>query len=230
MKKEIASFLGPERKAFIEGYKRSGLYRAYIVEELRKAGLPEELSWLPLIESWFMPQAYSVARALGMWQFIRTTGLRYDLDQDKYIDETPRSLQIHPGGDPLPDRPPRPVRGTGPRPWPATTAAKGPVMNRIKTQKINYLDNFWDLYIKRLPFQTARYVPRLIGAIMIIRDPAKYGLELSRSLIPSSSSRRSRSRTRPSSPPCPPPWGSRRPSSNTSIPELRQKSTPESSL
>ncbi len=176
VKKEIASFLGPERKAFIEGYKRSGLYRAYIVEELRKAGLPEELSWLPLIESWFMPQAYSVARALGMWQFIRTTGLRYDLDQDKYIDErrdphkSTQAAILY-----LTDL--HALFGDWTTALAGYNCGEGYVQRCINAQSINYLDNFWDLF-KRLPFQTARYVPRLIGAIMIIRDPAKYGLEL----------------------------------------------------
>ncbi|MGZ7046508.1 MAG: transglycosylase SLT domain-containing protein, partial [Candidatus Aminicenantales bacterium] len=77
--REIASFQGGEKAWFLESYKRSGLYKDMIIAELRKAGLPEQLSWLPIIESWFRVRALSTARALGMWQFISSTGYRYGL-------------------------------------------------------------------------------------------------------------------------------------------------------
>ncbi len=51
------------------------------------------------------------------------------------------------------------------------------VMNRIKTQRINYLDNFWDLYIK-LPQETASYVPRLLAVLYIVNDPDAHGMAL----------------------------------------------------
>ncbi|MGD0783689.1 MAG: LysM peptidoglycan-binding domain-containing protein, partial [Candidatus Aminicenantales bacterium] len=51
------------------------------------------------------------------------------------------------------------------------------VQRVIATQHIDYLDNFWDLF-ERLPFQTARYVPRFIATILIIGDPQKYGFQL----------------------------------------------------
>jgi membrane-bound lytic murein transglycosylase D len=51
------------------------------------------------------------------------------------------------------------------------------VMNRIKTQKINYLDNFWDLYVK-LPHETAAYVPRLLAVLHIVNDPRAHGMTL----------------------------------------------------
>ena len=60
---------GIESDSFKAAYIRSGRYRAFIVKELKKAGLPEELSWLPLIESGYKVNALSKARALGLWQF-----------------------------------------------------------------------------------------------------------------------------------------------------------------
>ncbi len=51
VKKALASFQGRERDFFLSAYIRSGKYRAAIVKALRDAGLPEKLSWLPLIES-----------------------------------------------------------------------------------------------------------------------------------------------------------------------------------
>ncbi len=62
---EIASFQTREKKHFLEAYQRSGHYREIILDELRREGLPEELSWLPMIESWFKVKALSPARALG---------------------------------------------------------------------------------------------------------------------------------------------------------------------
>lgn len=59
---EIRSFQTVERNSFLEAYRRSGLYRDMIAAEFRQAGLPEELSWLPAIESAFMPRALSKAR------------------------------------------------------------------------------------------------------------------------------------------------------------------------
>ncbi|MBN2207408.1 MAG: LysM peptidoglycan-binding domain-containing protein, partial [Candidatus Aminicenantes bacterium] len=51
------------------------------------------------------------------------------------------------------------------------------VQNVIRSQRIDYLDNFWDLYLQ-LPLETARFVPRLIACLHIVNDPAKYGFDL----------------------------------------------------
>ena len=87
VQREIARFTGAERRFFLESYQRSGRYRPMIVRKLREAGLPEELSWLPLVESGFKDRALSSARALGMWQFISSTGSRYGLDRTHWVDE-----------------------------------------------------------------------------------------------------------------------------------------------
>ncbi len=51
------------------------------------------------------------------------------------------------------------------------------MLRTISTQKVQYLDDFWDLYT-RLPGETAAYVPRFMAVLHIINDPAKYGFEL----------------------------------------------------
>lgn len=66
VEKEIRSFQNYERDFFISSYHRSGMYRPIIIRELKKAGIPEELSWLPLVESGFKILALSRARALGL--------------------------------------------------------------------------------------------------------------------------------------------------------------------
>lgn len=66
---------------------RSRRYLHHIVEELERRGMPTELALLPVIESSYNPQAYSHARALGMWQFIPSTGKNYNLKQNWWLDE-----------------------------------------------------------------------------------------------------------------------------------------------
>lgn len=65
---------------------RSRLYLYFIVEEVEKRGMPTEVALLPMIESAYNPNAYSRARASGIWQFIPSTGRRYGLQQDWWYD------------------------------------------------------------------------------------------------------------------------------------------------
>jgi len=176
VEREIASFQGRERDFFLEAYRRSGIYRPMIVEQLREAGLPEQLSWMPLVESGFKDRALSRARALGLWQFIASTGYRYGLDRSDWIDErmdpekaTQAAIQYLTAlhnlfGD-----------------WMTALAAyncgEHNVLKQIQRQTVSYFDQFWDLY-SRLPRETRRYVPRFLAVLAILDDPAKYGIEL----------------------------------------------------
>ena len=176
VRKALTSFKNGERKFFLSAYRRSGKHRPAIVRALREAGLPEELSWLPLIESGFKVRALSRARALGLWQFIASTGYRYGLARNKWVDERmdPEKstaaaiaylIDLH--------------RMFGD--WSTVLAAyncgEWAVLSRIKKQKIDYLDNFWDLY-ERLPRETASYVPRFLAMLHILKNPEAQGVEL----------------------------------------------------
>lgn len=177
VEKEIRSFQGIERDSFIAAYQRSGMYRSTIINALKKAGIPEEFFWLPLVESLFKINAYSSARALGLWQFIPSTGYKFGLIRNAWIDErmdVQKSTQAaiaylkelhNMFGD-----------------WLTVLAAyncgEGRVLRVISRQHINYLDSFWDLY-RQLPNETARYVPRFLAILHIIKDPQKYGFDLS---------------------------------------------------
>jgi membrane-bound lytic murein transglycosylase D len=66
---------------------RGNLYLHHIVEELDKRGMPMELALLPMVESAYNPMAFSRSKASGLWQFIPTTGKRYNLDQNWWKDE-----------------------------------------------------------------------------------------------------------------------------------------------
>ncbi len=174
--REIKSFQTVERRGFEDSYRRSGQYMDMILAELRKEGLPEQLAWIPVIESAFKSRALSRARALGMWQFVRSTGYRYGLKQDKYVDErmdpakSTRAaikymMELH---DMFGD-------------WTTAIAAyncgEGQVQRVIRAQKVDYFDSFWDIFAN-LPFETARHVPRFIATLLIVGDPAKYGFQL----------------------------------------------------
>jgi len=182
VKKEIKRLTGPEKNFFIRSLERSSRYRPYIVAQLRAAGLPEELSWLPLIESGFKLRALSSARALGLWQFIPSTGYKFGLTRNYYIDErmdpeksTRAAIaylkELHNlFGD-----------------WTTVLAAyncgEGRVLRIIRRQKINYLDNFWDLY-QNLPRETARYVPRFLATLHIIQNLDTYAIHTQNPLSP----------------------------------------------
>ena len=68
-------------------FERSRRYLHHIVGELEKRGMPTELALLPIVESSYNPMAYSSARALGMWQFIPSTGKNYNLKQNWWYDQ-----------------------------------------------------------------------------------------------------------------------------------------------
>jgi len=66
---------------------RGAPYLYHIVEEIDQRGMPMELALLPMVESAYNPMAHSPAKASGLWQFIPTTGKRYNLDQNWWKDE-----------------------------------------------------------------------------------------------------------------------------------------------
>ncbi|MGB5750331.1 MAG: LysM peptidoglycan-binding domain-containing protein [Desulfobacterales bacterium] len=166
---------GGEKYFFIESYRRSGRYRDQIVKAMKAAGLPEELSWLPLIESGYKVNALSRARALGLWQFIPSTGYKFGLQRNKFIDErmdpeksTKAAIEylkeLHR------------IFGDWATVLAAYNCGEGRVLKVIRSQNVNYLDNFWDLY-ERLPRETARYVPRFLATLHILNNPETYGLD-----------------------------------------------------
>jgi len=176
VKKAIDLFKGKEKKFFLAAYARSGRYRPAIVEALKEAGLPEELSWLPLIESGFKVRALSKARALGMWQFMASTGSKFGLKRDTWIDErmdpeksTNAAIayltELHQ------------IFGDWTTVLAAYNCGEARVLRYIKTQRINYLDNFWDLY-EKLPSETAFFVPKFLAVLHILNNPEKYGFTL----------------------------------------------------
>lgn len=176
VQKAIAGFQGPERNFFLESYVRSGQYRPAIARALKEEGLPEELSWLPMIESGFKLKAFSAARALGPWQFIASTGYKFGLERNDWIDErmdpeksTKAAIaylkELHS------------IFGDWSTSLAAYNCGENAVLKVIRFQKVNYLDNFWDLY-KKLPCETASFYPRFLAVLHITANPRQFGFSL----------------------------------------------------
>lgn len=165
-------FQNRQKKMFSRWLARSTRYLPYMQQELEKAGLPKDLAYLSMIESGYNQRAYSSAKAVGLWQFMRATGKQYHLRIDNYVDER-RDLEKSTGAaiaflTDLYD-----YFGDWHLAVAAYNAGPGKIRSGLRKHKV---DNFWDLAGKRhLRLETKRYVPKLIAAIIISREPEKYG-------------------------------------------------------
>ncbi len=165
-------FQNRQKKYFALWLSRSGKYLPMFQKELRNAGLPEDLAYLAMIESGFNQRAYSKAKAVGLWQFIKGTGKMYNLKIDKYVDERRHAEKSTKAavaflsdlyadfGD-----------------WHLAVAAYNAGPGKIRRGMKRYKsEDFWSLAQHRyLRLETKRYVPKLIAAILIAKNPEKYG-------------------------------------------------------
>jgi membrane-bound lytic murein transglycosylase D len=165
----------PDRMALY--LKRSGRYEGMIRAKLRERGMPEDLLYLSMIESGFNPTARSHAQAVGLWQFIEGTGERYGLRIDKYVDErkdpeksTDAALRYL---QDLHDQ-----FGS----WYLAAAAYNTgegrvarVMKEMTGSEKGEEADFWRIR-RRLPAETREYVPLMLAAALIGKEPHKYGL------------------------------------------------------
>ncbi|MCI0532168.1 MAG: LysM peptidoglycan-binding domain-containing protein [candidate division Zixibacteria bacterium] len=165
---QINYLTGANRRHFQEYLNRSGKYIDLMRRIVREEGLPEDIVFLPLIESGFNPKAYSWAHASGPWQFISSTGRKYGLNRNWWYDERRDFVKsTHAAcaylkylyqmfGD-----------------WKLALASynggEGRVGRTIKKQRTS---DFWKLRLRK---QTIDYVPRYMAAVMIAKEPEKYG-------------------------------------------------------
>ena len=175
----IELFQGRLHDFIEEGMRRGSRYLPMIQNVFRAEGLPLDLAYVPLVESAFKPNALSRAKAKGVWQFMPGTGLENGLRRDWYIDERSdpekatmaaakylRTLSKIFGGD-----------------WHLALASynggPGRMQRALKTARV---DNFWTLTEKSkiLPRETREYVPMILAAIVIARNPAQYRLRFRR--------------------------------------------------
>jgi membrane-bound lytic murein transglycosylase D len=173
----IQLFQGRLREFIQEGLERGSKYLPMIQSVFRAEGLPLDLAYIPLVESAFKPNALSRAKAKGVWQFMRGTGVENGLRQDWYIDERsdPEKATVAAAKylNTLVDM----FDGD----WHLALASYNGGPGRVQRALKRYrADDFWALSAKRgaLPRETRDYVPMILAAIVIARNPAQYGFEL----------------------------------------------------
>ncbi|MBI5558898.1 MAG: LysM peptidoglycan-binding domain-containing protein [Deltaproteobacteria bacterium] len=165
-------FQNKYRDIFTRWLERSTRYLPMIKEELREAGLPEDLAYLPMIESGYSLTAFSTAKAVGPWQFMTPTAKDYSLEINSYVDERRDPEKSTKAAvaylsdlyDMFGD-------------WHLTVAAYNAGCGKIsRGLKAYNKDDFWELAREEyLNGETKRYVPKLIAAIIIAKNPEKYG-------------------------------------------------------
>jgi membrane-bound lytic murein transglycosylase D len=168
----INLFQNKQRGYYERWLARSTRYLPYIKTHLKEAGLPEDLAYLAMIESGYNPTAISKANAVGLWQFIEGTGKKYGLRIDSWVDErrepekaTVAAIKyltfLHDEFDS----------------WYLAVAAYNAGEGKIGRGVEKYNTNdFWQLASNDyLALETKRYVPKLIAAIIIAKNPEQYG-------------------------------------------------------
>jgi membrane-bound lytic murein transglycosylase D len=159
-----------------ESLSRGSKYLPMIQNVFRAEGLPLDLAYIPVIESGFKTNALSKASAKGPWQFMKPTAQDHGLKTDWYIDERSdpekatvaaakylKTLHKMFNGD-----------------WHLVLAAYNGGLGRLqRAMKVTGRDDFWSLAesSRYLPRETREYVPLILAAIIVAKNPAQYGFE-----------------------------------------------------
>jgi len=169
----IGYYTGRGREVFTRWLERSSRYLPQMREIFAEEGLPRDLAYLAMVESGFNVKAYSWAHAVGPWQFIQGTGRMMKMKTDWWYDErrdfdkSTRAAARY-----LKDLN-RQFDGE----WYLAVASynAGPGKIRSAVRKTNSRD-FWVLSrTKHLRAETRDYVPKLLAALTIARDPESFG-------------------------------------------------------
>jgi membrane-bound lytic murein transglycosylase D len=173
----VELFTGRLRNYLQEGLSRGARFLPMIQDVFRAEGLPLDLAYVPLVESAFKPDALSRAKAKGMWQFMRGTALENGLKHDWYIDERAE--------------PEKATRAAAKYlktlyamfgDWQLALASYNGGPGRIQSaiKRSGGVKDFWRLSASRryLPRETRDYVPLILAAMIVARNPAQYGMDL----------------------------------------------------
>ncbi len=160
------------KRFFKRWLERSGRYLPVIKRILREEGLPEDLAYLPLIESGFSPMAHSRSGAVGIWQFVEGTARRYGLRVDWWIDER-RDIEKSTRAAAAYLRDLYRIFGSWPLALAAYNAGEGRVMRALRKYRGH---DHWKILRKRIfKRETRNYVPKFIASLTIAKDPETYG-------------------------------------------------------
>jgi membrane-bound lytic murein transglycosylase D len=166
-------FSGPAQKVFKRWLERSARYLPMMQKTFAEEGLPQDLVYLAMIESGFNNRAYSWAHAAGPWQFIEGTGRLYGLDNDWWRDErrdpvkATRAAARH-----LKD-----LYNYFEGDWYLAVAAYNAGSGKIgRAVEMYGTRDFWQLsHGNYLQPETKNYLPKLLAALLIAKEPEKYG-------------------------------------------------------
>ncbi|MBI4852278.1 MAG: lytic transglycosylase domain-containing protein [Acidobacteria bacterium] len=168
--------IGKGRKTLEMGFTRSGRYRQYAEKVFEREGVPKDLIWLAQAESVWQPIATSPMAARGIWQFIPSTGERFGLRQNGFLDE-----RLDP--EKSTEAAARYLRFLGDRyagDWLLAMAAYNMGENGLDKAitRCGYAD-FWELREQGfLPQETKNYVPAILAIIAIAKQPDAYKVEM----------------------------------------------------
>ncbi len=164
------------REKFLQGLVRSGRYLPMIRDVFRAEGLPLDLAYLVHVESAYRPEALSRAKARGLFQFMAATARRYGLRVDWWVDErvdpekATRAAAAY-----LKDL--YAMFGDWHLALAAYNAGEGKVQRSLRRTGAK---SFWSLArTSALTRETRSYVPAILAATLISKDPARYGFEFS---------------------------------------------------
>ncbi|HKC56510.1 MAG TPA: LysM peptidoglycan-binding domain-containing protein [Vicinamibacterales bacterium] len=173
----VELFTGRLRGYLQEGLSRGSRFLPMIQDVFRAEGLPLDLAYVPLVESAFKPDALSRAKAKGLWQFMRGTALENGLKHDWYIDERAE--------------PEKATRAAAKYlktlynmygDWHLALASYngGPGRVQAAIRRSGGVKDFWRLSASRryLPRETRDYVPLILAAMIVARNPVQYGMEV----------------------------------------------------
>ncbi len=150
----------------------SEYYFPIFEEILDREGLPQELKYLPIIESALNPKALSRAGASGLWQFMYATGKQYKLEVNSFVDDRRDPIKAsYAAAKFLKDL--YKMYGN----WPLVIAAYncGPGNVNKAIRRSGGKKNYWDIYY-RLPKETRGYVPAFIAALYSFNFHEEHGL------------------------------------------------------
>ena len=163
------------RRSFQIHLRRAGRYEPTLRAIMREHGLPQDLVYLSMIESGYDPNAYSRAHAVGLWQFLSSTGRRYGLRIDEWVDDRRDPiLATRAAAAYLKDL----YEEFGS--WYLAAAAYNGGSRRVwRAMRRTGSRDFWTLARRGyFPDETKEYVPKFIAAALIAKQPEKYGFNV----------------------------------------------------
>ena len=179
----IGLFSGRVREEFAKSLQRQTRYGSLIRQKLREGGLPEDMTYLALIESWYDPNAFSKAAAVGIWQFMAGTARGVGLRVDWWADERRDPVRSTEGAVRLLSG----LREQFGSLYLAAAAYDGGD-GRVSRGLVRYAgrlvgvegeDRFFSLAeTKFLRPETRDYVPKIIAAALVGKEPARYGVRV----------------------------------------------------